>query len=246
MKNKIVIIGILLLLVISIGFGFWYFSSVPKIENLKQNTLANLDSRTYGKPDINNSAAKALVNDPYAKQSVWLSGICSPFQKNIQSIYLVETDSGVYPTTYLLESPNGKILKNLTFASSKPYSDTLSYIKSNCLADIFSNRGKYKEIYRNNDVSQFNEIDYAVEYAKYLKQQEQEKQIIIACGDPDSWVYYNTNNRKFPRSITKEELLLCVNLHFDVDPKQDFDTTFPFEIEKTNVLKAIEVSQSLK
>jgi hypothetical protein len=242
MKNKIVIIGILLLLVISIGFGFWYFSSVPKIENLKQNTLANLDSRTYGKPDINNSAAKALTNDPYAKKSEWLTGVCSPFQKAIQSIYLVETESGIYSTTYLLESPNGKILKNITFASSKPWSDTISYIKSNCLADIFSNREKYKEIYRNNDSSQLSEIDYAVEFAKYAFQQEQKAKVKELCGTPDLVEYLYTNNFTFPYKVTKDQLRLCVNAKNGEDPNKPLENTFG-NIEL--VKEAIQKSQLL-
>jgi hypothetical protein len=237
-KNLVIVLGLILLGCVS--FGVWYFTKVPSLEQLKNTTIDYLGNTE--KPDPNNQTWNLIKNNTETKNLTWLTGICSPFQKNTQSILVNENSTGTYTNVYLLESPNGKILKNLTFASSKPYSETLSYIKSNCLADIFSDKEKYKEIYRNNDSSQLSEIDYAVEYAKYTFQQEQKANVKELCGTPDLVEYLYANNFTFPYKVTEDQLRLCVNAKNGEDPNKPLENTFG-NIEL--VKEAIQKSQLL-
>jgi len=238
MPKKLLVAILIVLSIIAAGMT-WYFISIPKVETLRNNTLKTVDYT----PTIGLSSS--LEKDKTRFE--WLNGVCSPFQKNIQSIFASTQKDFETPfvTVFLLNKESQKVERSLAFASSKSWSDTISYIKSNCLAEIFDNRDKYKEIYRNNDSGQLTLIDYKVEYEKYLKQQELNKRIKEVCGDPDLWVYYNTNNNKFPRKVTKEEVLVCVNTQRGEDINKSFEDTFQFTLQRENILKAITASQEL-
>jgi hypothetical protein len=218
--SKKIIVSIISVFIVLMGCLIWYFNSVPSVESLKTNTLKSIDYT----PLIGLSTG--LEKDK--TQSSWLSGICSPFQKSTQSIFVSTQKDFEIPfvTIFLLNKNSLKVEKSIAFVASKPYPDTLSYIKSNCLADIFSNREKYKEIYRNNDSSQLSEIDYAVEFAKYTFQQEQKAKVKELCGTPDLVEYLYANNFTFPYKVTKDQLRLCVNAKNGEDPNKPLENTF--------------------
>jgi len=236
---------------LALGFGVWYFNAIPKTSTL-QNTVEK-----YGNPVAANSGVVRsqleLDQEKQNNELVYLNGVCNPFQKNIQVIKLSKRKNSEFSqylnvTVYLLNKPDGKVINSISFNSSKDYLSTENYIKSNCLAEIFFNKEKYRDIYLNDGklflgIDSVIVTDYSKEYQLYLIKQknlELEKQY---CGDP-SLINDLYDDYTFTRKVDAETLRKCSNAHNNLPEDTSLEQSVGSNIYP-QVLDAIAESQKL-